>query len=93
MRDFLDSYNDIINLTGQRMLGMSDQDLADIDRSIVSNSQNRLESLRRIMEENQNNLNRMRAVDTSGYTEDALREWEENIKHAEEVATESTKNY
>lgn len=72
---------------------MSDQDLADIDRSIVSNSQNRLESLRRIMEENQTNLNRMRAVDTSGYTEDALREWEENIKHAEEVATESTKNY
>ena len=73
-RDLIENYSDIIDLTGQRLLKISNEDARKVDRAIITNSQRYLESLREAKEENEKILSDILAIDTTGFNEDALRE-------------------
>ena len=93
LRDAIEAYKDIADLTGQRIINLTNEDIQSLDRSIINNSVNTLESLREVKEENEKLLQDLLAIDTSGFNEDALREWEKTRELYEDQVAESNSKF
>lgn len=72
----LNHYRKIIDLTGKKMLGMSNNDIKKINNALIQNAQNTLASSKQIMDQ------------YAHETDDAYKKWQYFLKKEDKISAE-----
>ena len=89
----LEGYKNIIDIVGKDMLGISDETMTSLNKAIVSNANDAIRATKAQLDANEATLKRMREAREAAATrgdEEAIKEWDEQIKVAEEKSQELT---
>ena len=87
----LEGYQNIIDIVGKDMLGVSDETMANLNKAMVSNANDIIRSTKAQLDANEATLTSMREAREAAAArgdEESVKEWDEQIKLAEEKSQE-----
>ena len=85
----LTTYQNIIDLVGEKTLGIDSDLIAQLSQASVDNAMATLEVNKTIYDRNKAALDELLKQDQTNWSEDAKEAWDEAVKHAEEAVRES----
>lgn len=87
----LENYKNIIDIVGKDMLGISDETMSNLSKAQIANANNVIRAIKTQLDANNLTLEKMRQARAEAEAhrdEESVREWDEQIKVAEEKSQE-----
>ena len=89
----LENYKNIIDIVGKDMLGISDETMSNLSKAQIANANNIIRATKAQLDANNSTLEKMRQARAEAEArrdEESVKEWDEQIKIAEEKSQELT---